>query len=95
MKIIKDPKFNEEFNTILRFIDLDSKPRAINFKNELISKVKDLPYMPYKYRKSHYFEDVNIRDYIFKGYVIPYKVDIDKNTLFILGIVKYKESLKT
>ena len=46
MKIIKDPKFNEEFKVILRFIALDSKPRAINFKNELISKVNDLPYMP-------------------------------------------------
>lgn len=75
MKIIKDPKFNEEFKVILRFIALDSKIRAINFKNELISKVNDLPYMPYKYRKSHYFSDDNIR-----GYIIPY-----------LGIIKYKE----
>jgi hypothetical protein len=91
MKIIKDPKFNEEFKVILRFIALDSKAKAINFKNELISKVNDLPYIPYKYRKSHYFSDDNIRDYIFKGYVIPYSIDIDNNTLSILGIVKYKE----
>jgi len=91
MKIIKDPKFNEEFKVILRFIALDSKPRAIHFKNELISKVNDLPHMPYKYRKSHYFSDEDIRDYIFKGYVIPYKIDTDKNTLSILGIIKYKQ----
>jgi len=92
MKIIKDPRFNKEFKVILRFIALDSKTRAINFKNELISKVNDLPHMPYKYRKSYYFTDENIRDYVFKGYVIPYSVDIDKDTLSILGIVKYKEN---
>ena len=92
MRIIKDPKFNEEFKAILRFIALDSKPRAINFKNELIFKVNDLPYMPYKYRKSHYFSDDNIRDYIFKGYIIPYSIDTSKNTLTILGIVKYKDN---
>ena len=91
MNVVKDPKFNEELKVILRFIALDSKPRASNFKNELITKVNNLPYMPYKYRKSHYFSDENIRDYIFKGYVIPYKIDTENNTLSILAIIKYKE----
>ena len=36
--------------------------------------------MPLKCRKSIYFDD-NIRDLIFKGYVIPYKVDKTKNKL--------------
>lgn len=94
MKIIKDPKFNEDFKIILGFIAIDSKPRAINFKNELISKINDLPHMPYKYRKSHYFTDEHIRDYIFKGYVVPYKVNMDENTLSILGIIKYQENLR-
>ncbi|SFV51727.1 hypothetical protein MNB_SV-3-884 [hydrothermal vent metagenome] len=48
--------------------------------------------MPYKYRKSYYFSDDNIRDYIFKGYVIPYRVEINKNRLTILGIIKYKDN---
>ena len=92
MNIIKDPKFNEELKVILRFIALDSKTRAINFKNELVAKVNDLPHMPYKYRKSHYFSDENIRDYVFKGYVIPYKIDRENNKLSILAIIKYKEN---
>lgn len=37
--------------------------------------------MPLKCRKSIYFDDDNIRDLIFKGYVIPYKVDKTKNKL--------------
>ena len=93
MKIIKDPKFNQEFKVVLRFIALDSKSRAKIFKDELISHVNDLTYMPYKYRKSIYFSDNNIRDYIFKGYVIPYHVNTEENILTILGIIKYKESL--
>ena len=71
MKIIKDPKFNEEFKVILRFIALDSKPRAISFKNELISKVNNLPYMPYKYRKSHYFSDDILETIFLKGMSYP------------------------
>ncbi len=93
MKIIKDPKFDHDLKVILQFIALGSKSKAKAFKNELISKVSNLTNMPYKYRKSIYFSDDNIRDYIFKGYVIPYHIDIDNNTLTILGIVKYKEYL--
>ncbi len=93
MKIIKDPKFDHDLKVILQFIAQDSKSKAKAFKNELISKVSNLTNMPYKYRKSIYFSDDNIRDYIFKGYVIPYHIDIDNNTLTILGIVKYKEYL--
>jgi len=30
--------------------------------------------MPYKYKKSYYHEDENIRDMVFKGYTIIYKI---------------------
>lgn len=63
MKIIKDPKFDQDFRVVLRFIALDSKSRAKAFKNELIYKVNKLTDMPYKYRKSIYFSDDNIRLY--------------------------------
>lgn len=49
--------------------------------------------MPLKCRKSIYFDDENIRDLIFKGYVIPYKIDIDKKQITIIGINKYKKSM--
>ncbi|TEY03205.1 type II toxin-antitoxin system RelE/ParE family toxin [Campylobacter sp. US33a] len=47
--------------------------------------------MPYKFRKSFIFDDENIRDFIFKGYVIPYKIDKEKDLIIILDI--YKENL--
>ena len=46
--------------------------------------------MPFKCRKSIYFSDDNIRDLIFMGYVIPYKIYENKNEIIIIGINKYK-----
>lgn len=61
------------------------------FKNDLYKALKKLDFMPYKFRKSLVFDDENVRDFIFKGYVIPYKIDKEKDLIIILGI--YKENL--
>ncbi|QHG91752.1 type II toxin-antitoxin system RelE/ParE family toxin [Sulfurimonas sp. CVO] len=75
MKILKREEFNREFKEILYFIAQDSKANAKKFKNELIKKVNDLEFMPYKFRKSIYFNNDSIRDLVFKGYVIVYSID--------------------
>jgi len=49
--------------------------------------------MPYKCRKSIYFDDNSIRDLIYKGYTIVYQVNKDKSIITVLGIKKYKEEL--
>lgn len=49
---------------------------------------KNLSFMPYKNRKSLSFDNKNIRDLIFKGYIIPYLIDKSKNEIVILGIYK-------
>jgi len=46
--------------------------------------------MPFKFRKSIYFDDENIRDLVFKGYAIPYKIDKIKDMITIIGINKYQ-----
>jgi len=93
MLIVKRQKFNDELKVILRFIALDSKPNAKSFKNQLISKINALDNMPFKFRQSIYFEDKNIRDLIFKGYVVAYKIEESKARIVILGIIKYQENL--
>ncbi|UCN01581.1 hypothetical protein LCX93_11680 [Sulfurimonas sp. SWIR-19] len=45
---------------------------------------------PYKSRKFLYHDDENIRDYIFKGYTIPYLIDNNKNKIVLLDIFKWK-----
>ncbi|WP_354667356.1 type II toxin-antitoxin system RelE/ParE family toxin [Campylobacter jejuni] len=49
---------------------------------------RNLSFMPYKNRKSLSFDNENIRDLIFKGYIIPYLIDKSKNEIVILGIYK-------
>ena len=91
MKIIYEPRFINSFNDIWDFIAIDSKNRANKFKRELKKEIENLPFMPFKFRKSIYFDDENIRDLIFKGYTIVYKIDEENDTIAILGIKKYKD----
>nr|WP_277958536.1 type II toxin-antitoxin system RelE/ParE family toxin [Campylobacter hyointestinalis] len=66
----------------------DSKARARAFKNELLVKSKDLSNIPFRFRKSVTSDNDNIRDFIFKGYVMPFLIQDD--TIIVLGI--YKEN---
>ncbi len=59
----------------MEFIAKDSVGRALDFNDELNEKLEKLSDFPYKYRQSIYFENEDIRDYIFKGYVIPYFIN--------------------
>ncbi len=85
--IIKDSdRFIVELDNITTFIAIDSLDRAMEFEDELKEKMKILPSNPYAFRKSIKFDDENIRDFIFKGYVIPYL--IEDNIIYLLGIYK-------
>ncbi len=87
MIIEYDEKFALKINEIWHFIALDSQNRADLFKNELRQHIESIPNFPYKFRKSKWFDDENIRDLIFKGYTIPYYVQ--RNKIVILDIFKW------
>jgi len=93
MEIIRSKKYTLSLQNIITYISKDSKTRAFNFKNELDEVVNNLVNMPYKFRPSIYFKDENKRDLIFKGYTIVYKIDEPKDTITIIGIKKYQNSL--
>jgi len=93
MKIIYDDKFKNSFLNIWEFIVLDSKTKANHFKSELKAKIEQITLFPYKFRRSLYFDDESIRDLIFKGYTIPYRIDTQNNQIIILGIKKYTKEL--
>ncbi len=87
MIIEYDDKFALKMSEIWHFIALDSQNRANLFMNELRQHIEDIPNFPYKFRKSKWFDNKNIRDLIFKGYTIPYYVQRDK--IVILDIFKW------
>lgn len=84
MLVIKTTRFDDEFLSIYDFIAKDSVLRADNFRDELDLRLQNLPNFPFKCRKSVKSNDENLRDLIFNGYVIPYKIYEDK--ILILGI---------
>ena len=86
MQIKLDEEFEKNFETIFKYISKDKISASKKFKKELFNRIKDIPNFPYKYRKSIYFDDDNIRDMIFKGYTVVYKIDTQKNTINIADI---------
>lgn len=88
MQILQSENFTSQLNNILDFINTHSEFAKNEFKKDLKESLHNLKFMPYKYRQSISFNDKNIRDFIFKGYVIPYLIDKDNNIILILAIFK-------
>jgi len=84
MKIERSPKYRNNFFQILDYIAQDKFSASENFKNGLDNLIEDLPNFPYKYRKSIYFDNDNIRDMTFKGYTIIYRIRPLKKEIEIL-----------
>jgi len=86
MQIVKSNRYLEELETMLGFIAEDSLSRALQFADTLNAQVMVLDTMPYKHRASLKSNDTNVRDLVVKGYVIPYRINKNKNRIEILGI---------
>ena len=86
MIIEQSSRFEEEFEIIIDFIALDSANRALEFYDEIILKIENIPHSPYSYRKRNNTESSTTRELIFKGYTIPFEIDEKNNKIIILGI---------
>ena len=89
MNIKRTERFKAELSEILRFIAVDSPTSATAFKEGIRKVLEGLSYMPYKYRKSTKADDDTIRDLVYNGYVIPYRVKDD--AIEILGVFSQNE----
>jgi len=89
LQITEKNSFTKTLDNILNYIAKDSLNRAFDFNNQLEEKIDNIPYMPYKYRKSIYHNNENIRDMIFKGYTISYLIDKENDRIILLDIIKW------
>ncbi len=89
MAIIRTQKYLNSLKTILLFISNDSKQRAIDFHAELNKNIDEITFMPYKHKRSNLADDESIRDLVFKGYVLVFKVIGDD--FYILNIYKHNK----
>ncbi|MBN1597850.1 MAG: type II toxin-antitoxin system RelE/ParE family toxin [Bacteroidales bacterium] len=90
MKIVFKDSFLNRLENQIDYIAQDSPARARKFKNDLISRIKEIPNNPFRYRKSIYFNSDDIRDLIFKGYTVVFRITEDRIEIF--GFVKYQNS---
>ena len=90
MRIVFKDTFLTRLENHLEFINLDSPKRARKFKNDILARIKAIPINPYQYRKSIYFDDNSIRDIIYKGYTIVFRISSEQIEIF--GFVKQQKS---
>jgi plasmid stabilization system protein ParE len=82
--------FGDKLNDQVEYIAKDKSAAARKFKSEVIKRIKGIPKMPYANRKSIFFDREDIRDLVFKGYVIVYKINTENQTIDVFGFTKYE-----
>ncbi len=88
MKVIFKETFLNRLESQLEYVSLDSPMRARKFKSDLLQRIREITQKPYSYRKPIYFEDLKIRDLIFKGYTIVFRLTEERIEIF--GVDKYQ-----
>ena len=89
MKIIYKESFVKRLENQLDYIAQDNPSAAKKFKKDLTKRIKDVPANPLRYRKSVYFNDKSIRDLIYIGYTVVFR--INNEIIEVFGLVKFQE----
>jgi plasmid stabilization system protein ParE len=93
MKVNITEGFIFKLNNQVDYIAADKPIAARKFKRDLIKKLKKDLKQPFLFKKSRYYNDENIRDYVFKGYTAVYYIDRVENSVSVFGFIKHKDSL--
>ena len=89
MEIIYNQQSIDNLTSIKKFIQkVDSTRSANKFISSIKKQIKTISFMPYKYRKSLYYNNKDVRDMIFKGYTIVYYIKI--NQIIIVEIFRQR-----
>jgi plasmid stabilization system protein ParE len=86
LKIIETHKYKSELRIISFYIKRDKKSASIKFVQQLKEHINKLNEFPFKYRQSIYFNNKDIRDMVFNGYTVIYKVYSKDNMIKVLTI---------
>jgi plasmid stabilization system protein ParE len=92
MEIIYKKSFVKRLERQVEYIAGNNPQNALKFRNELFVKLRKISENPYAFRKSVYFDKNDIRDLVFKGYTIVFR--INKNRIEVFGFTKYQKKTK-
>ena len=90
MRLRIHTSFGDKLNDQVEYIAKDKPAAARKFKREVIKQIKGIPKIPYANRKSIFFDREDIRDLVFKGYVIVYKINTENKSIEVFGFTKYE-----
>jgi len=92
MKVRISKGFRDCLKKQLEYIARDKPGAARTFKTEIINKIKEIPEMPYSYRKSIFFNRSDTRELIYKGYIVVFKVNDRNDTIEVFGFTRWEEN---
>lgn len=85
--------FLELLKEQVHYIYKDKPKAALKFRKDLLNNIKKDLKHPFQFKKSIFFDNEYIRDYIFKGYVSVYEINLEENIVVVFGFIKYRDSL--
>jgi len=91
MKLVLSQNFEQRLIEICDFIALDNRSRAINFGDMLLSEIESIVDMPLAYRIDPNANRQDVRNLIYKGYVVVFRIDKIAGEIRVLDI--FKENL--
>ncbi|MDP2077988.1 MAG: type II toxin-antitoxin system RelE/ParE family toxin [Sulfuricurvum sp.] len=83
------PSFIAKLQLVLEKIAKDKKSAAHTFRREILRECYSLSDFPYRCRRSIHYNNDNIRDLIFKGWTVIYKITDEEIKVFAL--TKYED----
>jgi len=86
MIINRSPRYLFNLYAILEYIAKDKISASKKFHKELDELINNISNSPYKHRQSIYFNNIEIRDLIYKGYTVVYRINEDKQSIEVLRI---------
>lgn len=89
MKVELLPSFISKLQLVLEKIAEDKKSAAHAFRQDILRECRSLSDFPYRCRRSIHYNDDTIRDLVFKGWVVIYKITDD--VIKVFALTKYED----
>ena len=91
MKIDIKDSFWSRFLIQLDYLSGYNTRTARKFRKDILKRISEIPQNPYQFRKSIFFDDVQVRDLIYKGYTITFRINVDRIEVF--GFTRYQQNV--
>jgi plasmid stabilization system protein ParE len=92
MKLKITTSFRKRLNDQVEYISKDKPSAARKFKSDILCEIREIAKMPYKCRKSIFFDREEVRDLVFKGYIIVYRINSLNESIEVFGFSKYEDN---